>query len=85
MLSIDYYHKLKELYRNEVSKSRYIYIYTKDGIVEKVMFSYRQNNKYKFISEIPHEKLLLSRDKQLPKNVMVQVRFSPLSFELFEG
>ena len=83
MLSVEYYHKLKNLYRKEVSKSRYIYIYTVDSEVEKVMFSLR-NKRNKMVEDVPHDKLLLSRDiKNLPKNVIVQVKFEPLTFTLF--
>ena len=35
MLAIDYYHKIKDLYHKDVIKSRYIYLYTIDGVVEK--------------------------------------------------
>jgi len=85
MLSIEYYHKLKELYRQDVSKSTFIYIYTNDSVVEKVGFRYRKKNKFKMVEDVPHDKLLLSRDKVLPKSVIVQVGFDPLTFKLLEG
>ena len=85
MLSVDYYHKLKYLYRQEVSKSMYIYIYTSDAIVQQVLFRYRKKNKYCLKKDVPHDKLLLSRDKPLPKDVIVQVKFNPLEFTLMEA
>ena len=85
MLSIEYYHKLKELYPQDVHKSTFIYIYTIDGVVEKVGFRFRKKNKFKLIDEVPKEKLLLSRELKLPKNVIVQVSFNPLTFKLLEG
>ena len=85
MLSIEYYHKLKELYPKDVSKSTFIYIYTNDSVVEKVGFRYRKKNKFKLIDDIPHDKLLLSRELKLPKAVIVQISFSPLAFKLLEG
>jgi len=85
MLSIDYYHRLKELFPQEVHKSKFIYIYTYDSIVQQVGFSFRKKNKFKLIREVPHEKLLLSRDKKLPHSVIVQVKIAPLTFELLEG
>ena len=85
MLSVDYYHKLKDLYRQEVSKSMYIYIYTSDAIVQQVLFRYRKKNKYCLKCDVPHDKLLLSRDKVLPKDVIVQVKFNPLEFTLMEA
>ena len=84
MLSIEYYHKLKDMYRKQCNKSQFIYIYTTDNVVTHVMFKSRKN-KYDDINDVPHDKLLLSRDKQLPKDVIVQVKFSPLTFTLFEG
>ena len=84
MLSIEYYHKLKDMYRKQCNKSQFIYIYTTDNVVTHVMFKSRKN-KYDDITDVPHDKLLLSRDKQLPKDVIVQVKFSPLTFTLFEG
>ena len=86
MLAIEYYWKLKEIYRKEVSKSKFIYIYTKNNIVDHVLFKYRKN-KYQEIKDVPHNQLLLSRDenKKLPNEVIVQVKFSPLEFQLFEG
>ena len=85
MLSVDYYHKLKDLYRQEVSKSMFIYIYTSDAIVQQVLFRYRKKNKYCLKRDVPHDKLLLSRDKVLPKDVIVQVKFNPLEFTLMEA
>jgi len=83
MLSIEYYHKLKSLYRQEVSKAEFIYIYTVNSRVEKVLFKFRKN-KYKEINDMPNDELLLSRDKVLPQNVLVQVKFNPLEFLLYE-
>ena len=85
ILSIDYYHKLKEMYPQDVHKSMFIYIYTIDGVVNKLGFRYRKKNKFKLIDEVPHDKLLLSREKVLPKNVIVQISFNPLTFKLLEG
>ena len=85
MLAIEYYRKLKELYRHDVSKSMYVYIYTVDGVVEKVGFRYRKNSKFKMIENMPNDKLMLSRDMKLPKYVIVQVSFNPLTFKLLEG
>ena len=85
MLSIDYYHKIKEIYRQDVHKSMFIYFYTVDSVVEKVGFRFRKKNKFKLMDNVPHEKLLLSRDLKLPKVVMVQVSFNPLTFNLMEG
>ena len=85
MLSVDYYHKLKKLYPQDVHKSQFIYIYTMDGVVQKVGFRFRKKNKFKLIDDVPKDKLLLSRDKVLPKAVIVQVSFNPLSFHLLEG
>lgn len=83
MLSIDYYHKLKDIYHKQISKAQFIYIYTTDSMVTHVMFKSRKN-KYEDITNVPHDKLLLSRDQKLPKDVVVQVKFSPLTFTLFE-
>ena len=83
MLAIEYYRKLKDLYRKLVSKAQFIYIYTIDGMVDKVMVRTRKQ-KYQEIDDPPHEKLLLSRDKKLPSNVMVQVKFDPLEFKLYD-
>ena len=85
MLGIDYYHKLKELYRHDVSKCQFIYIYTIDGVVQQVGFRYRKKSVFKLIRDVPHEKLLLSRDLKLPKAVIVQVKFNPLRFDLLDG
>jgi len=85
MLSIDYYHKLKELYPQDVHKSTFIYIYTMDGVVEKVGFRFRKKNKFKLIEDMPRDKLLLSRELKLPQAVIVQISFSPLRFQLLEG
>ena len=85
MLAVDYYHKLKELYAQDVHKSQFIYIYTMDGVVEKVGFRFRKKNKFKLVEDAPKDKLLLSRDLKLPKAVIVQVSFSPLEFKLLEG
>ena len=85
ILSVDYYHKLKELYPQDVHKSQFIYIYTMDGVVQKVGFRFRKKNKFKLIDDVPKDKLLLSRELKLPKAVIVQVSFSPLDFKLLEG
>ena len=85
ILSVDYYHKLKELYPQDVHKSTFIYIYTEDSVVNKVGFRFRKKNKFKLVEDVPKDKLLLSRDLKLPKNVIVQVSFSPLAFKLLEG
>ena len=85
MLSIEYYHKLKELFPQDVHKSQFIYIYTNEGVVEKVGFRFRKKNKFKLIDDVPHDKLLLSRELKLPKNVIVQISFNPLTFKLLEG
>ena len=85
MLAIDYYHKIKELFPQDVSKSMFIYFYTVDSVVEKLGFRFRKKNKFKLIEDMPRDKLLLSRDKVLPKNVIVQVGFGPLVFNLMEG
>ena len=85
MLAVDYYRTLKNKYKNDVHKSKYIYIYTNDGVVENVLFRFRKRKGYLFIDDIPKEKLMLANDgKKLPKNVMVQVRFAPLEFVLFD-
>ena len=84
MLSIEYYRKIKQLYRTQVSKAEFIYIYTHNCCVDHVMFKSRKG-KYEDVNEVPHDKLLLSRDKKLPADVIVQVKFSPLRFDLFEG
>ena len=85
MLAIEYYHKLKELYPQEVHKSTFIYIYTMDGVVEKVGFRFRKKDKFKLVEDAPKDKLLLSRELKLPRAVIVQVSFSPLAFKLLEG
>ena len=82
MLAIEYYRQLKQKYRKLVSKAEFIYIYTIDGVVDKVMVKTRKQ-KYQEI-DAPRDKLLLSRDKQLPSNVMVQVKFNPLDFQLYD-
>ena len=88
MLAVEYYRMLKEKYKNEVHKSKYIYIYTNDGVVENVLFRFRKGKGkkgYLFVDDMPKEKLMLKRDsKTLPKKVMIQVRFAPLEFVLFE-
>ena len=92
MLSIEYYRKLKDIYHKQCTKAQFIYIYTHDSIgcacnercVTHVMFKSRKN-KYEDITDVPHDKLLLSRDQKLPKDVIVQVKFSPLTFTLFEA
>ena len=84
MLSIEYYRKLKELYHKQVNKAQFIYIFTHDSIVTHVMFKSRKN-KYEDITDVPHDKLLLSRDQKLPRDVIVQVKFSPLTFNLYEA
>lgn len=85
MLSIEYYRKLKELFPQDVHKSQFIYIYTNEEVVEKVGFRFRKKNKFKLIDDVPHDKLLLSRELKLPKNVIVQISFNPLTFKLLEG
>ncbi len=85
MLSIEYYRKLKRLFPYECHKSQYIYIFTVDKVVQQVGFRYRKKNGFKLIREVPNDELLLSRDKVLPSNVIVQVCFSPLTFNLLEG
>ena len=88
MLAIEYYRILKNKYPDNVHKSKYIYIYTNDGVVENVLFRFRKGKGkrgYVFIDDMPKEKLMLANDgKKLPKNVMVQVRFAPLEFILFD-
>lgn len=84
MLSIEYYRKLKELYHKQVTKAEFIYIYTHDCVVTQVMFKSRKG-KYEQVNDCPHDKLLLSRDQKLPIDTIVQVKFSPLTFDLFEG
>ena len=88
MLAVDYYRTLKNKYKNEVHKSKYIYIYTNDGVVENVLFRFRKGKGkkgYLFVDDMRKEKLVLKRDsKTLPKKVMIQVRFAPLEFVLFE-
>ena len=84
MLSIEYYRKLKDMYRKNVIKSEFIYIYTNNSIVDHVLFKLRKQ-KYIRVDDVPHEKLLLSREQKLPENVIVQVKFNPLEFNLFEG
>ena len=84
MLSIEYYRKLKDKYRKNVQKSEFIYIYTNNSIVTHVLFKTRKQ-KYIDETDVPHEKLLLSRDLKLPEDVIVQVKFNPLEFNLFEG
>ena len=85
ILAVDYYRKLKELYSQDVHKSQFIYIYTMDGVVEKVGFRFRKKNKFKLSEDAPKDKLLLSRDLKLPRAVIVQVSFSPLEFKLLDG
>ena len=85
MLSIEYYRKLKELFPQDVHKSTFIYLYTVDGIVNKLGFRYRKKNKFKLVEDIPHDKILLSRELKLPKAVIVQISFNPLEFKLLEG
>lgn len=83
MLAIDYYHKIKDLYHKDVIKSKFIYLYTIDSVVDKVGFTYRKHG-YKLVNEVPHDKLLLSRDKKLPREVLVQIKFNPLEILLIE-
>lgn len=86
MLSVDYYHKLKEQFSQEVHKSVFIYLYTMDGVVAQVGFRFRKKNKFKLIRDVPHEKLLLTREnKKLPQAVIVQIKMAPLTFTLLEG
>ena len=86
LLAIEYYRKLKNLYRKQVSKSEFIYIYTNDCVVDHVLFKYRKQ-RYENINDVPHDTLLLTRDKnkKLPSSVIVQVKFSPLEFQLYEA
>ena len=84
MLSIEYYRKLKSMFHKQVSKAQFIYIYTTDSVVTHVLFKSRKN-KYEDVTDVPHDELLLSRELNLPKDVIVQVRFSPLEFKLLEG
>ena len=84
MLSIEYYRKIKDIYRKNVIKSEFIYIYTNKSIVEHILFKTRKQ-KYIRVDDVPHDKLLLSRDKKLPENVIVQVKVNPLEFNLLEG
>ena len=84
MLACDYYTLLNYYFPKEVHKSQFIYIYTTNGIVKHVLFRYRKKNKYCLKKDVPHEKLLLSRDKVLPKDVVVQICFAPLKFNLLE-
>ena len=84
MLACDYYQLLNHYFPKEVNKSQFIYIYTSDGVVQHVLFRYRKKNRYCLKKDVPHEKLLLSRDKVLPKDVIVQVCFAPLKFILLE-
>ena len=83
MLAIDYYHKIKDLYHKDVIKSKFIYLYTVDSVVDKVGFAYRKHD-YKLVNDAPHDKLLLSRDKKLPREVLVQIKFNPLEIVLME-
>lgn len=48
------------------------------------MFKSRKG-KYTTIDNVPHDKLLLSRELALPQHVIVQIKFSPLTFNLLEG
>ena len=88
MLAIEYYRMLKNKYPNYTHKSKYIYIYTDNGVVGNVLFRFRKGKGekgYVFIDDMPKEKLMLKRDgEKLPKNVMIQVRFAPLEFVLFD-
>ena len=88
MLAIEYYRMLKNKYPNYTHKSKYIYIYTDNGVVGNVLFRFRKGKGkkgYLFIDDMPKEKLMLKRDgEKLPKNVMIQVRFAPLEFVLFD-
>ena len=73
MLAIEYYRMLKEKYKNEVHKSKYIYIYTNDGVVENVLFRFRKGNGkkgYLFIDDMPKEKLMLANDGKKLQNVI---------------
>lgn len=83
MLAIDYYHKLKKLYRKETAKASYIYIYCNERIPEKIMFKF-DKNKYKEITDFPKDELLLSRDKVLPQHVLVQIQKPSLKIMLYE-
>ena len=71
MLAVDYYRTLKNKYKNEVHKSKCIYIYTNDGVVENVLFRFRKNKGkkgYLFVDDMPKEKLMLTNEgKKLPK------------------
>ena len=84
MLAIDYYHKLKSLYHKLTVKSQFIYIYTTDAVVTHVLFKSRKQKDVDVV-DVPPDQLLLSRELNLPKDVIVQVRFCPLEFKLLEG
>ena len=63
-----------------------IYIFTQMMALLKMFCLDFEKGKAKgVIDDMPKEKLMLANDgKKLPKNVMVQVRFAPLEFVLFE-
>ena len=94
MFAIDYYHKLKTLYKNKLKKAKYVYIYTHSVansindknakyIVNNIMITYRKSHKTEIINDVPHDALFLS-DNNLPNDVMVQVLFAPLRFIMYE-
>lgn len=85
MLARQYYWMLKEKFHKYVSKSEFIYIYTDNRIVDYVLFKTRKQ-KYIELHEVPHTKLdLVDKNENLPQNVIVQIKFSPLEFKLYEG
>ena len=85
MLARQYYWMLKEKYHKYVSKSQFIYIYTDNGIVDYVLFKTRKQ-KYIEVRDVPHTKLdLIDDNENLPQNVIVQIKFSPLEFKMYEG
>ena len=84
MLACEFYHKIKPLFHKLVTKSEFIYVYTTDCVVTSIMFKSRKG-KYTTIDNVPHDKLLLSRELALPQHVIVQIKFSPLTFNLLEG
>ena len=68
-----------------MSKSMFVYIYTSGGVVNKVMFRFRKG-KVSWKDDPPRDSLKLSKDGgKMPKDVIIQVRFEPLEFNLYEG
>ena len=84
MLAIEYYHKIKYLFRHDVSKSAFIYLYTNKGVVDSVMFRYRKRYRVNHVVDVPHDTLLLSRDAVLPDKVIVQIKLPSLICNLYE-